>query len=64
MFSAVQYWFSKYGISVNIKENKEIIIAADGWYKKSTCFIGAYFDSDGLIINLSVTSTQTYCFFL
>ena len=33
VFSAVQYWFKKYGITVNTKDNKEAVIAADGWYE-------------------------------
>ena len=64
VFSAVWYRFGKYGISVKIKENKKVIIAADGWYDKSTCLISAYYSSDGLTINLSVMSTQTWCFFV
>ena len=42
VFSAVWYRFGKDGISVKIKENKKVIIAADGWYKKLTCLISAY----------------------
>ena len=38
LFSAVWYRFRKYGITVKIKENKEVIIAADGWYKKFDLF--------------------------
>ena len=46
VFSSVWCWFGKDGILVKIKENKKVIIAADGWYKKSTCLISAYFASD------------------
>ena len=42
VFSAVWYGFSKDLIAVKIKENKKVIIAADGWYKKMTCLISAY----------------------
>ena len=59
VFIAVWYRFGKYGNAVNIKENKEVIIAADGWYEKLTCLISAYFASYGLTINVSVMSTQT-----
>ena len=64
VFSAVWYWFGKYGIAIKIKENKEVVIAADGWYKKSTCLISAYFASDEWAINVSLMSTQTWCFFV
>ena len=64
MFGAVRYWFSKYGIDVNIEENKELIFAADVWYDESTCLISAYFSSDGFKINVSLMSTKTWCLFL
>ena len=64
VFSAVWYWVGKYVIAVKIKENKKVIIAADGWYDKSTCFISVYFASDLLKINVSVMSMQTWCFFV
>ena len=64
VFSVVWYQFGKYGISVKIKENKKVIIAADIWYKKLTCLISAYFASDGLTINVSVMSSQTWCLFV
>ena len=32
VFGAVWYWFVKYGIAVNIEDNKEAIVAADAWY--------------------------------
>ena len=64
VFSVVWYQFGKYGIVVKIKESKKVIIAANGWYKKSTCLISAYFSSDGLTIFVSVMSTQTWCFFV
>ena len=64
VFSAVQYWFGKYGIYVKIKENKEVVVAADGWYDKSTYFISAYLPSDVLTINVRVMSTKTLCFFV
>ena len=64
VFIAVWYRFVKYRISVKIKENKEVIIAADRWYTKLTCLISAYFSSYGLKINVSVMSTQTWCFFV
>ena len=57
VFSVVWYRFGKYGIVVKIKENKKVIIAAEGWYGKSTFLISAYFSSDGLTINVSVMST-------
>ena len=60
VFSAVWYRFGKDGIFVKIKENKKLIIAADGWYDKSNFLICAYFASDGLTINVSVMSTQTF----
>ena len=56
VFSAVWYRFGKDGISVKIKENKNVIISADEWYDKSTCLISAYVASDGLTINVSVMS--------
>ena len=64
VFSAVWNWLVKYGIAVKIKYNKKVIVAADVWYDKSTCFTSDYFASDGLTINVSVVSTQTWCFFL
>ena len=64
VFSAVLYQFGKYVIDVKIKDDKEVIIVADGWYKKSTCWISAYFYSDILTINAIVMSTQTWCLFL
>ena len=64
VFSVVWYRFVKDGISVKIKENKKIIIAVDIWYDKSTCLISAYFTSDALTINVSVTSTKTSYFFV
>ena len=64
MFGAVRYWFGKYGIYVNIEENKELIFAADVWYNKSTCLISAYFSIDGFKINVSLMSTKTCCLFL
>ena len=64
VFSAVWYWFRKDGNAVKIKENKKVIIAADGWYDKLTCSISSYFASDGLTINVSVMSTQNWCFFV
>ena len=63
MFSAVWYRFGKDGISVKIKYNKEVIIAAGGLYENSTCLICAYFSNDGFPTNVSVMSTQTWCFF-
>ena len=63
VFSAVRYQFGKDGIAFNIKDNKEVIIAADWWYNKFACLISAYFASDGLTNNVSVMSTQTWCFF-
>ena len=63
MFSAVWYRFGKYGTDVNIKEDNDVIVAADGWYGESTCFISAYFASYGLTKNVSVMSTKTWCFF-
>ena len=33
VFSSVCYQFVKYGISVKIEENKEIIVDAGGWYE-------------------------------
>ena len=64
MFSVVWYRFGKSGISVKINVNKEVIIAAGRWNDKSTSLISAYFASDGLKINVSVRSTQTWCFFV
>ena len=64
VFSAVWYRSSKDGIAVKIKDNKKVIIAADGWYEKLTCLTSDYFASDGLTINISVMSTQTWCFFV
>ena len=63
VFSAVLYWFVKYVTDVNIKENKELIIAADVWYDELTYLITAYFSSDGLTMNVSVMITKTWCFF-
>ena len=60
VFSAVWYWFGKDGIFVKIKENKEVLIASNGWYGKLTCLISAYFASDGLKIKVSVMSIQTW----
>ena len=57
VFSAVWYWFGKYGISIKFTENKKLIVDADGWYNKSTYLISDYFVSDGLTIKLSVMST-------
>ena len=64
VFSAVWYRSGKYGIAVKIKDNKKVIITTDRLYKKSTCLISAYFSSDGLKINVSVMSTQTWCLFV
>ena len=64
VFSAVLYQFGKYVIDVKIKDDKEVIIVADGWYKKSTCWISAYFYSDVLTIHLNFMSTKTCCFFV
>ena len=64
VFSAYRYWFGKDKIVFNIKDNKGVIIAADGWYVKLTCLISTYFPSDGLTISVSVMSTQDWCFFL
>ena len=64
VFSAVWYRFGKDGIAVKIKENKKVIIAADGRYNKSTCLISAYFFSYGLTINVSLMSMKTWCFFV
>ena len=60
----VWYRFGKDGIAVKIKENNKVIVAAGGWYDKSTCLISAYFSSDGLTIKVSVMSTQIWCFFV
>ena len=62
MISAVWYRFGKYGISVKIKDTNKVIIAADVFYDKLTCLIGAYFANYRLTINLSVMRTQTWCF--
>ena len=48
----------------SVSGNNYLLIAADGWYDKSTCLISAYFTSDGLTFNVSVMSTQTWCFFV
>ena len=64
VFSAVWYRFGKYGIAVKIKDNKEVIIESDGWYKKSTCLVSAYFASDLLTMNVSVIIKKTWCFFV
>ena len=61
VFSVVLYWLGKDLIYSEIKENKELIVAADGWYKKLTHLISTYFNSNGLKINLSVMSTKTRC---
>ena len=61
LFSAVWYRFSKDGIAVKIKENKNAIIANEGWYDKSNCSISAYFSSAVLRIIVSVISTQVWC---
>ena len=63
VFSVVWYRFGKDGIVVKIKD-KKVIISSERWYKKSTCLISAYFPSDGLAINVSVKSTQTWCLFV
>ena len=47
VFSAFWYRFGNDGISVKIKDNKKVIISADGWYEKSICLISSYFSSDG-----------------
>ena len=64
VFSAVWYWFGKDGIAVEIKDNKKVIIAAEGWYEKSSCLIIACFASDEWTINVSVMSTQAWCLFV
>ena len=64
VFSVVLYWLGKDVISFDIKENKEVIFAADGWYNKLTYLISTYFASDGLTINVSVMSTKTWCLFV
>ena len=64
VFSEVWYRFGKYVIAVKIKDNKKVIIAADIWYKQSTCLISAYFSRNGLTIKISVMSTQTCCLFV
>ena len=64
VFSAVWYRSSKDGIAVKIKDNKKVIIAADGWYEKLTCLISAYFSSDGLTINVSMMIKQNWCLFV
>ena len=64
VFSAVWYRFGKDGISIKIKSNKKVIIATDVWFDKCTCLISAYFSSCVLTINVSVVSTQAWCFFL
>ena len=63
-FSAVRHQFDKYGIDINIKDNKEVIIVTDGWYDKSTCLISACFASDGLTTQVSMMSIQIWCFFV
>ena len=64
VFSSAYYWFDKYVIIVKIKENKEVIVAAEGWYEKLTCLISAYFSSDVLKINVSTMSIKTCSFFV
>ena len=64
VYSAVWYWFGKYVIYVKIKENKNVIIAADRWFDKSTFLISAYLVSDRLTIIISVISKQTCCLFV
>ena len=63
LFSVVRYRFGNNGIYVKIKDNMEVIIAADGWCDKFTCLISNYFSSDGLTINASEMSTKTWCLF-
>ena len=64
VFSVVLYRLSKDVISLNIKENKELIVAADVWYKTLTYLISTYFYSDRLTINVNVMSTKTWCLFV
>ena len=63
-FSTVRYLFGKYGIYVKIKENKEVVVAAERWYDELTCLISAYFPSDVLKINIRVASPKTCCLFV
>ena len=63
-FSTIWYQFVKYGITLKIKEDKEVIILADGWYFESAFLFSACFASDGLTINISAMSMQTWCLFL
>ena len=60
MFSAFRYRFGKDGISVKIKENKEVIIFAELWYKKLTCLISTNFSIDGLKISISVMTIKNW----
>ena len=64
VFSDFWYSFGKYGITIKIKYNKEVIIATDGWYDESTCLISAYFTRDVLTTNVSVMITQACCLFV
>ena len=64
VFSVGLYWLSKDVISVNIRDNKELIVASDGWYNKLTYFISNYFYSDGLTINVNAMCTNFWCLFV
>ena len=62
-FGAVWYRLVKYGFDVNIEGNKQVIVAVDGWYRKSTFFVSSFFASNGLTIKVSVMSMKTWYFF-
>ena len=59
VFSVILYWIDKDEIAFKIKDNKELIIATERCYEKSTCVISAYSTSNELTINLFVWSTNT-----
>ena len=64
MFGEAWHRLSKDGISANIKDNKKVIVATDGWYDELTCLISTYFSSDFLAINVSVSIIKTWFFFV